>query len=279
MTLKLEVGKTYLNHVGSLHLIKSKEIRKENTVYKSDSEEFLENGINLFDYNFMSRDYRYDLKEEVPRNPLKLEVGKTYLNRIGDHRTITFDHGPEYTHRYEDNRGTSFTETGHLISSCFGKFDLVKEVEESGLYTYSETQEIPNPDYKETSKEDEEKQLENITTILLNNNKPRISLVPPSAIIHLANAFGEGLKYGSYSWRNKENKITSTELLDKILRHVLSIIDGEDIDPESSTGKHHIDGVIADAAIFIDTLENGTLIDDRPPKGKAGELIRKHLKR
>lgn len=106
------------------------------------------------------------------------------------------------------------------------------------------------------------------------NKKPRISLVPPSSIIHLANSFKEGAdKYGAYNWRT--NKVQLMIYLDAIMRHVLAIIDGEDIDPESKVGKLHIDGVLASAAVVIDALEGGNLIDNRPPKGNAGELIRK----
>ena len=104
------------------------------------------------------------------------------------------------------------------------------------------------------------------------NKKPPISYVPPSAIIHMAEAFKEGgRKYGPYNWREK--KVLSMIYLDAILRHVLAIIDGEDIDPES--GKHHMDGVLASGAIYIDAMETGNLIDNRPTKGVAGKLIRK----
>ncbi len=104
------------------------------------------------------------------------------------------------------------------------------------------------------------------------NKKPPISLVPPSAIIHLAEAFKEGArKYGPYNWRTK--KVQAMIYLDAILRHALAVIDGEDIDPES--GKHHLDGLMASAAVYIDALETGNLIDNRPTKGVAGELIRK----
>jgi len=37
------------------------------------------------------------------------------------------------------------------------------------------------------------------------NKKPPISLVPPSVLIHLAEAFKEGArKYGAYNWRTKK---------------------------------------------------------------------------
>lgn len=104
------------------------------------------------------------------------------------------------------------------------------------------------------------------------NKKPPISLVPPSVMIHLAIAFKEGAeKYGAYNWRTK--KVQSMIYLDAALRHILAVIDGEDIDPES--GKHHLDGALASLAVYIDALETGNLIDTRPVKGVGGQLIRK----
>lgn len=103
--------------------------------------------------------------------------------------------------------------------------------------------------------------------------KPPISLVPPSVIIHLAMAFKEGAeKYGAYNWRSK--KVQTLIYCDAIMRHLLAYIDGEDIDQES--GKHHLAGVLASAAVLLDAQENDSLIDNRPPKGNASELIKKY---
>ena len=104
------------------------------------------------------------------------------------------------------------------------------------------------------------------------NKKPQLSLIPGSVLVHLAEAFKEGAKkYGSYNWRTK--KVQAMIYLDAALRHISATIDGEDIDPES--GKHHLDGALASLAIYIDALETGNLLDNRPTKGVTGELIRK----
>lgn len=104
------------------------------------------------------------------------------------------------------------------------------------------------------------------------NKKPPLSLVPGSALIHIAEAFKEGArKYGAYNWRTK--KVQSMIYLDAALRHIYSVIDGEDVDPES--GKHHLDGALASLSIYIDAMETGNLIDTRPTKGVSGSLIRK----
>ncbi len=130
--------------------------------------------------------------------------------------------------------------------------------------------------YKALKKECEHLAKEDLVTTnpkdLEGNKKPQLSLVPPSVLIHLANAFKEGAqKYGAYNWR--KNKVQSMVYLDAALRHIMATIDGEDIDPES--GKHHLDGALASLAVYIDAMETGNLIDTRPAKGVAGDLIRK----
>lgn len=104
------------------------------------------------------------------------------------------------------------------------------------------------------------------------NKKSPISLVPPSVMIYMAEAFREGArKYGPYNWRTK--KVQAMIYLDAAFRHMLAKLDGEDIDPES--GKDHLAGALASLAVYIDAQETGNLIDNRPPKGVAGKLIRK----
>src|SRR5882724_10171891 len=94
------------------------------------------------------------------------------------------------------------------------------------------------------------------------NKKPPLSLVPPSVIIHLAEAFKEGAKkYGAYNWRT--NKVQAMIYLDASMRHIQAKLDGEDIDPES--GKDHLAGALASLAVYIDAQETGNLIDNRPP--------------
>ena len=110
----------------------------------------------------------------------------------------------------------------------------------------------------------------------IGSKKSPLSLVPPSVIIHLAEAFREGAeKYGAYNWRTK--KVQSLIYCDAIMRHLLAYIDGEDIDQESK--KHHLDGVLASAGILIDATETGNLIDNRPVKGNASELLTKYTRK
>lgn len=104
----------------------------------------------------------------------------------------------------------------------------------------------------------------------LGDTKPQLHLVPPSAVIHMASAMQYGAeKYGPYNWRDK--KVRATVYIAAALRHLNSYLDGEDYAPDS--GVHHLAHAAAGIGILLDAKETGCLIDDRPPKGKAAELI------
>ncbi len=101
--------------------------------------------------------------------------------------------------------------------------------------------------------------------------KTPLGLVPSTAIIYMGQAFKEGArKYGPFNWRDKA--VESMTYAHANLRHVFAWIDGEDIDPDS--GKPHLALAMASLAIIADCIAVGTLIDTRPVKGKAGELLR-----
>lgn len=103
--------------------------------------------------------------------------------------------------------------------------------------------------------------------------KVAMQLVPPSLEIHAAKALKEGaLKYGAYNWR--ASKVEAMTYVGAMKRHLAAWLDGEEIDPESTTGKHHLDGLAASLAILLDAMDGGTLIDNRPPHGPAPLLVR-----
>lgn len=100
--------------------------------------------------------------------------------------------------------------------------------------------------------------------------KPRLGLIPPSALIHMAKAMQHGAeKYGSYNWRAKA--VRSTIYVDAAMRHLARYLDGEDIDPDS--GVPHIAHVAACMAVLMDATACGNLVDDRPVPGPASRLI------
>jgi hypothetical protein len=106
---------------------------------------------------------------------------------------------------------------------------------------------------------------------VIGRTKPPLELVPPSFLILTSMAMKLGAKkYGPYNWRHE--KVSAMVYLGAALRHIQSAIDGEEIDHES--GVSHIAHASACMAIFLDAQATGNMVDDRPPKGKAAELIR-----
>lgn len=105
---------------------------------------------------------------------------------------------------------------------------------------------------------------------LIGINKPRISLVPPTGIIHEAKAFENGAdKYGAYNYRDK--KVQAMIYIDATLRHIYSWLDGEEYSKDANV--HHLGHARACLNIILDAQENGFLVDNRPSKGKSSEII------
>lgn len=100
--------------------------------------------------------------------------------------------------------------------------------------------------------------------------KPPLRLIPAPALIKLAMVMGLGAsKYGPYNWREK--KVRYTVYIEAAQRHILSALDGEEIDPES--GQPHTAHAMACMAIILDAQATGNLVDDRPTPGVAAKLI------
>jgi len=101
--------------------------------------------------------------------------------------------------------------------------------------------------------------------------KPDLSVIPPSAELHLASAMMDGaVKYGPFNWREKN--VRGRVYIAAARRHLLQYLDGEDTDPTSDV--HHLGHAMACCAIILDAYESGTLVDDRPKPGAAGNMIR-----
>lgn len=107
----------------------------------------------------------------------------------------------------------------------------------------------------------------------LQPKKPAIHYVPAALLKECSDALEEGrIKYGTAKWR--ETKTESMTYLGGALRHIFAYIEGEDIDPDSITGKTHLAGAIASLAILVDCIAAGTIVDNRPPKGPGAALMR-----
>jgi len=98
------------------------------------------------------------------------------------------------------------------------------------------------------------------------SGKPRISLVPPEAILEMATALTYGAsKYGT---DNFKAGLSYRRLLDATMRHLLSFSAGEDIDAES--GNSHVSHALASLAMLVYTIKNNPGFDDRYKKeGKS----------
>lgn len=87
-------------------------------------------------------------------------------------------------------------------------------------------------------------------------------LAPDTASIGLALAFLEGaLKYGRYNWRVAG--VVASVYNDALERHRKKWWNGQNCDP--LTKVHHLDNLMACAAILRDAELYGMLTDDRPP--------------
>ncbi len=104
------------------------------------------------------------------------------------------------------------------------------------------------------------------------DKKLATATVPPALMLGAAKAFGEGAaKYGAFNWR--VSSVEAMTYVGAILRHLSAYVDGEDVDPESSTGKLHLEGIAACVGILLDCTYGGFLIDNRPPKGPAPAMV------
>ncbi len=99
---------------------------------------------------------------------------------------------------------------------------------------------------------------------------PLFSVVPPASLIYEGLAMQDGArKYGPFNWRSK--KVILSIYLDALGRHVLAFVDGEEFAADSK--KPHLAHAKACLGIIIDAMETGNLIDDRPPRGPAADLL------
>lgn len=100
---------------------------------------------------------------------------------------------------------------------------------------------------------------------ILAATKLDFSIVPETMEADVAIAFLEGaLKYGRYNWRMKPVKMSV--YTSALKRHAAKLHAGEDRDKK--TRVKHVAYIMCCAAIINDAAIYGTLIDDRPPRGR-----------
>jgi hypothetical protein len=105
---------------------------------------------------------------------------------------------------------------------------------------------------------------------IVGSYKAPIHLIPPALLVHTSVALEDGAwKYGEYNYR--QTKVKLTTYINGIYRHLMCLLDGEDLAADSLA--EHMGHIAAGCGIVLDAKANGMLVDDRPPKGKAPELL------
>ena len=94
------------------------------------------------------------------------------------------------------------------------------------------------------------------------DTKPRMDLVPVSAIRALADVLTMGAK--KHGERNWEKGLVWGEVYGAAMRHILAWWHGEDLDAES--GLCHLKHALCRIAFLIEYVETSTGTDDRPGK-------------
>ena len=94
------------------------------------------------------------------------------------------------------------------------------------------------------------------------NDKPKIHLVPPEAIIEAAKVFGFGAeKYGVNNWRIDGDSTSWIRTYSSVQRHLNAWHGGEDIDPES--GMSHLAHAATQIMILMTHAIEHPEVDDR----------------
>ena len=79
-----------------------------------------------------------------------------------------------------------------------------------------------------------------------NEGKPRWSLVDWNSMIPLVRVLEFGAK--KYSDDNWKKGLDKKEILESMMRHLMALMDGEDIDPES--GEHHMGHIMCNTMFY-----------------------------
>lgn len=91
--------------------------------------------------------------------------------------------------------------------------------------------------------------------------KVDLTLIPPTALAHLAFALMDGAtKYGPYNWRVEPVQIRT--YIGAAIRHLQDYLDGENCAQDS--GAHHLGHTMACCAIILDAVAQQMAVDDRP---------------
>jgi hypothetical protein len=97
--------------------------------------------------------------------------------------------------------------------------------------------------------------------------------LPYNAIQSMAKVFGDSKQSGKYSRDNHFKPIKNTDLLDSIQRHLIALINGEDLD---QSGNSHYAHIMSNAAMLEESRINETLIENRINRKKYA-LVQEYI--
>lgn len=111
------------------------------------------------------------------------------------------------------------------------------------------------------------------TGLHLDGDKPRMAdTIPPALLLEAGRIFAQnnaprdGYPEGKYQdidgKPNFQSGIATMRLLDSCMRHLLALIDGEDVDPDS--GYDHAGHILCNLSMFWWMRENRRDLDNRP---------------
>lgn len=102
--------------------------------------------------------------------------------------------------------------------------------------------------------------------------KPPLSTVPTPVVFEIGLGMLEGaLKYGRHNYR--AIGVRASVYYDATMRHLGLWWEGEDLDPDSKAGLHHISKAIASLVVLRDAMIQGNWQDDRPPRSPQDWLL------
>lgn len=100
------------------------------------------------------------------------------------------------------------------------------------------------------------------------DGKPPLANLPPEGMRAVARVQAYGhLKYGQYHNYRKGLEISRNASC--AMRHIMAVMDGEDLDPES--GEHHFAHAACRLMFVLQNIRDGTMIDDRYKRPQAVE--------
>jgi hypothetical protein len=105
--------------------------------------------------------------------------------------------------------------------------------------------------------------------------KAPLGVVPVALVIGVAPAMAVGAKkYGPFNWRGQPVQVMT--YIEAIQRHLYAFVDGQDV--AEDTGVSHLAHAGAGLAILMDAYALNRVIDNRPEKGPAADMLREQDK-